>query len=72
MHERKALTLESVSFPCTYCSVAYFWADALMDSLFAYRSPAGAGSAVAGQSVGSPLTRRVVLVLVDALRKIPP
>jgi hypothetical protein len=47
---------------------AYFWATGIMDSLFAYRSPLHGRPPAPGQSLGDPLTRRVVWILVDALR----
>lgn len=48
---------------------AYFWATGVMDSLYAYRSPLRDGPPSPGQPVGEPMTRRVVFVLVDALRE---
>jgi len=47
---------------------AYFWASSLMDSLYAYRSPLHSSPPPAGAPLGEPLTRRVVFVLIDALR----
>ncbi len=49
--------------------LSYFWANALMDSLMEYRSPLAEDPPVAGQASGEALTRRVVIVLVDALRE---
>ena len=49
-------------------TLAYFWATALMDSLYAFRSPLHDNPPSAGEPLGEPLTRRVVLVLIDALR----
>jgi len=49
-------------------AVAYFWATGLMDSLYAYRSPLHSQAPAAGQPVGQPDTRRVVFILIDALR----
>jgi len=48
---------------------AYFWVTALMDSLYNYRSPLMAMPPQAGAPVGEPLTGRVVIVLIDALRE---
>jgi hypothetical protein len=48
---------------------AYFFATGLMDSLFAYRSPLKDNPPAAGQPLGTAQTRRVVFVLVDALRE---
>jgi hypothetical protein len=47
---------------------AYFWATGIMDSLETYRSPLAEHPPASGPAVGAPLTRRVVLVLIDALR----
>ncbi len=47
----------------------YLWATGVMDSLYAYRSPLRDGPPAPGQPVGEPMTRRIVLVLVDALRE---
>jgi hypothetical protein len=48
--------------------VAYFWVTALMDSAQSYRSPLGNTPPTPGQTLGAPITRRVVVVLIDALR----
>ncbi len=48
---------------------AYFWTSGLMDSLYAYRSTLHATVPQPGQPVGAALTRRVIFVLVDALRE---
>lgn len=50
-------------------ALAYFWTMGMMDSLFAYRSPLKDNPPAAGQPLGEPLTRRVVIVLIDALRQ---
>jgi len=47
---------------------AYTWTNALLDSMFAYRSPLAASPPAPGAPLGQPLTSRVVLVVVDALR----
>lgn len=49
-------------------ALAYFWATKLMDSLYAYRSPLKDNPPSAGEPLGEPLTRRVIVVLIDALR----
>lgn len=49
-------------------AAAYFWTSNQMDSVFAYRSPLHASPPAPGESLGAPLTRRVVIVLIDALR----
>ena len=48
--------------------VAYFWATSLMASLYDYRSPLKDTPPAPGESVGLPHTRRIVLILIDALR----
>ena len=48
---------------------AYIWTSELMDSLYAYRSPLHATAPQPGQPVSAALTRRVVFVLIDALRE---
>jgi hypothetical protein len=48
---------------------AYFFATGLMDSIFAYRSPLKDNPPAVGQPLGTAITRRVVVVLVDALRE---
>jgi len=47
---------------------SYFWATGMMDSLYAFRSPLHDHPPAPGEAVGAPLTRRVVFVLIDALR----
>ena len=48
--------------------IGYFWANGLMDSLFAYRSPLHSKPPAPGTPLGKPITHRVVIVLIDALR----
>lgn len=48
---------------------AFVWSTALIDSLFAYRSPLRDSPPAPGERMGEPLTRRVVFVLIDALRE---
>lgn len=48
---------------------AITWATSLMDSLFAYRSLLRDNPPAPGAALGEPLTRRVVFVLIDALRE---
>jgi len=47
---------------------AYFWATGMIGSLEDYRSPLKDTAPAPGADLGDPLTRRVVVVLVDALR----
>lgn len=49
-------------------ALAYCWAAGLMDSLYTYRSPLATNPPAPGETTGQPLTGRVVLVLIDALR----
>ena len=44
------------------------WANAIMNAIFAYRSPLQHTPPVAGDTTGEAITRRLVFVLVDALR----
>jgi hypothetical protein len=50
-------------------AAAYLWTSRLMESLTAYRSPLHATPPAPRQATGSPLSRRVVIVLIDALRE---
>jgi hypothetical protein len=47
---------------------AYIWVTKLMDSAQTYRSPLASTPPIPGNSLGAPITRRVVIVLIDALR----
>lgn len=47
---------------------SYTWLTGMMDSLFAYRSPLKNNPPLSGESIGAPLARKVVFVIVDALR----
>ncbi|MCX6100025.1 MAG: alkaline phosphatase family protein, partial [Candidatus Bipolaricaulota bacterium] len=47
---------------------AYFWVTTLMNSAQSYRSPLANTPPSPGQALGAPVTRRVVVVLIDALR----
>jgi hypothetical protein len=48
---------------------AYFWVNGMIDSLYAYRSPLHSSPPSSSQwPIQAPLTRRVVIILVDALR----
>jgi hypothetical protein len=67
--KKTALTIVLKVLACLGLAVgAYFWATSLMDTLFAYRSPLKDNPPAAGQPLETALTRRVVFVLVDALR----
>ncbi len=47
---------------------SFFLANELMDNLYEYRSPLTSDPPVPGQSFDDPVSERVVLVIVDALR----
>ncbi|MBI4731987.1 MAG: alkaline phosphatase family protein [Chloroflexi bacterium] len=47
---------------------AYFWATGIFSALENHRSPLQAAAPAPGAELGEPLTRRVVIVLMDALR----
>ena len=47
---------------------AYFWVTSLMASGESYRSPLANKPPTPGQAGGTPITRRVAVVLIDALR----
>lgn len=49
-------------------ALAYFWATAAIDSLYAFRSPLAQNPPAPDPAPGNPLTRRVVFVLIDGLR----
>lgn len=61
-------TIVMIAFCLSAAAGAYVWATSLIDSLYAYRSPLQNSAPVPGPSVGDPLSRRVVFVLIDALR----
>ncbi len=48
---------------------AYFWANGMINSLYAYRSPLHSTPPAPGAPLGEPLTRKVVLVVIDGLRE---
>lgn len=50
-------------------TLGYFWATGLMDSLYDFRSPLAENPPAPGEALGRPLTNRVVLILIDALRE---
>jgi hypothetical protein len=52
----------------TVMGISIFWATNLMNSIYAYRSPLRETPPTAGDTLGKPNTRSVVIVLIDALR----
>jgi hypothetical protein len=48
--------------------VSYFWTNAIISSVIDYRSPLRFSPPKPGLKMGEPITRRVVIVLVDGLR----
>ena len=49
-------------------ALSYFWANGMMASMNDFRSPLAENPPAPGEALGEPLTDRVVLVLIDALR----
>ncbi len=47
---------------------AYFWVTGMLSALETYRSPLQNSAPAPGAALGEPLTRQVVIVLMDALR----
>jgi hypothetical protein len=67
---KRALMIVAPLAVCLALAVgALLWASALMDSLFAYRSPLRTTPPQPGTGSGMRTTRRVVFILVDALRE---
>jgi hypothetical protein len=48
--------------------VSYLWATNLMGSMYSYRSPLSNNPPAPGPEIGIPVTSKVVIILVDALR----
>lgn len=48
---------------------AYFWATGMLDSVYSFRSSLKDDPPAPGEPLGRPLARRVVFVLIDALRE---
>ncbi|HSB65748.1 MAG TPA: alkaline phosphatase family protein [Anaerolineales bacterium] len=46
---------------------SYIWAMRLMDSVYEYKSPLHNSAPIRGDSIGSPITRSLVIVLIDGL-----
>lgn len=68
MKSTKKTILVSVLMLSILAGVAYFWATGMIDAIYAYRSPISSANPQIIDSTSKPLTRRVVIVLVDALR----
>jgi len=70
MIKRKSINWFLIGIPGLFilAIVAYFWATTLMSSAQSYRSPLANDPPTPGDQLGTPLTRRVVVVLIDALR----
>jgi hypothetical protein len=47
---------------------SYFWANGMISALMEYRSPLAKAPPTPGETLGAPMTRKVVIVLIDALR----
>ena len=65
---KPARLILSIAACLIVAGIAYFWATSLMASLYDYRSPLKDMPPAPGESVGAPHTRRVVMILIDALR----
>lgn len=66
---KSKISLIATAAACLFLALAaYFWATGMMDSLFSFRSPVKDSPLPAGARVGEPITRRVVFILIDALR----
>lgn len=61
------ITLSSV-FCIVLAVVAYFWVTGMISTNYAFRSPIKNTPPAAGSALGDASTRRVVIVLIDALR----
>ncbi len=68
MKSSKKTILISVLILSILAGITYFWATAMVDAIYAYRSPISSTTSPFIESTSEPLTRRVVIVLVDALR----
>ena len=67
---RKNIWLLLVILALLIIAVAsYFWTAGLMGSMFEYRSPLKDNPPAPGEAIGPPMTRKVVFVLIDALRE---
>jgi hypothetical protein len=66
--KKNAALLVGIFICIIVIGVSYFWATSLMDSMYAFRSPLRNSPPLAGQTLGKPNTRSVVIVLIDALR----
>lgn len=65
---RKAvLVILTITLLCSVAAAAYTWANALVNSIYGYRSPLK-GNPPLTEHVNRPLTSQVVLVLIDGLR----
>lgn len=70
MSRKPAWSLAAGAVACiVITALAYLWANAQMDSLYAFRSLLGERPPTPGEALGAPLTQHVVFVLIDALRE---
>jgi hypothetical protein len=66
---KKTLLLVAGIIIClAFVAGMYFWATSMMNTVYAYRSPLAENPPQPGAALGTPATRRVVIVLVDGLR----
>ncbi|TLN28084.1 hypothetical protein FDZ74_00870 [bacterium] len=66
--KRSIWTIAGILALVALAGLAYFWATGLFASMGAYRSPLHENPPAPGAALGQPATRRVVFVLIDALR----
>jgi hypothetical protein len=66
--KKNATILSGIIFSIAVVIITYFWATSLMDSIYAYRSPLRELPPKAGPTLGKPITRSFVIVLIDGLR----
>jgi hypothetical protein len=66
--KKNATILSGIIVSIAVVIITYFWATSLMDSIYAYRSPLRELPPKAGPTLGKPITRSFVIVLIDGLR----
>ena len=66
--KKPALYITSLFLTIAVAVGAYFWAMGIFSSNFAYRSPLKDNPPSPGEAIGQPVSKRVIIVLVDSLR----
>lgn len=69
MMKKKTILIVGIITLILVAAIAYTWATGIMDSLFAFRSPLANDPPISNTDLGDPLTDRLVIILVDALRE---